>query len=227
MKPITGWRRYVVYRTEALRTTWIFRLAVLASIVIAVSATQRLWAPSVGRSLACREEVGPSDVILVENFDPNYLLFERAAALQRRDRARRVLVPTEADARDAAVPNPVGQGVAEVMARVARVENLGFIPTQETEPISLNAAYQIRDALLKQRVRSVTVVAPAFRSRRSSLVYQAVLGPAGIDVACIPVFGDQTPENWTTTWHGIQNVTEQFLKLQFYRFYVLPWRLHV
>jgi hypothetical protein len=43
----------------------------------------------------------------------------------------------------------------------------------------------------------------------------------GIKVHCVPVFGQKSPANWTKTWHGIQDVTEQFLKLQYYRFYVL------
>jgi hypothetical protein len=29
--------------------------------------------------------------------------------------------------------------------------------------------------------------------------------------------------NWAQSWHGIQGVSEQFLKLQYYRFYVLPF----
>jgi hypothetical protein len=108
------------------------------------------------------------------------------------------------------------------MATVARVKNASIIPTWDSEPITLNAAYQIRDFLARERLTSVMVVAPALRSRRSSLVYRAVLSPAGIQVRCVPVVGEHTPENWTATWHGIQDVTEQFIKLQYYRFYVLP-----
>jgi hypothetical protein len=29
--------------------------------------------------------------------------------------------------------------------------------------------------------------------------------------------------NWTQTWHGIQDVVEQWLKLQYYRLWVLPF----
>jgi hypothetical protein len=50
-----------------------------------------------------------------------------------------------------------------------------------------------------------------------------VLGDHGMRVGCDPVFGETHPENWTHTWHGIQSVGEQFLKLQYYRFYVLPF----
>ena len=49
-----------------------------------------------GQSLVCTEEVSPSDVILVENFDPHYFVFERAAALHKAGLAARVLVPTDA-----------------------------------------------------------------------------------------------------------------------------------
>jgi hypothetical protein len=64
-------------------------------------------------------------------------------------------------------------------------------------------------------------VTDGFRSQRSLLVYHAVLAPASIKVGCMPVFGQKTPKNWAKTWHGIQDVTEQFLKLAYYRFYVL------
>ena len=216
------WRRHFVYRTECLKTTWKCRLAILIFVILIASLTRGFWIPSLGRSLTCTEEVGPSDAILVENFDPNYLLFERAAALEKAGLSARVLVPTEASRLDPEVANTVSQGIAELMARVARVQNLKIIPRRDIEPISLNVAYQIRDFLTKESLRSVIVVAPAFRSRRSSLVYRAVLRPAGIQVYCMPVLGGHTPENWTATWHGIEDVTEQFIKLQFYRFYVLP-----
>jgi hypothetical protein len=40
---------------------------------------------------------------------------------------------------------------------------------------------------------------------------------------CQPVPGTRTPDNWFETWHGVQDVTLQFLKLQYYRWYVLPF----
>ena len=170
-----------------------------------------------------RQPAGASecDVILVENFDPNYLLFERASALQKAGLSARVLIPTPTP-RDPEVANTVFEGFVEVMARVARVQNFEIIPIRQHEPISLNTAYQVRDNLIKEHLSSVIAITSGFHSRRSSLIYHAVLKPAGIQVYCVPVFGYNTPENWTDTWHGIQEVTEQFLKLQFYRFYVLP-----
>ena len=108
-----------------------------------------------------------------------------------------------------------------MMSQLARIGEPEIIPIRAIEPINLNAAYQIRDFLTKEHLRSVIVVTPGFRSERSYLVYHMVLAPARIKVYCMPVFGLETPENWTKTWHNIQEVTEQFLKLLYYRFYVL------
>ena len=203
------------------RIPWRWRLGLLVTAVVAVLSTRGLWLPSVGQSLVCAGGVATAEAMLVENFDPDYRLFERAATLQRGGLAARVFVPTPASARDSQEANAVSLGIVDVMARVARVRNVEVIPIHEIEPYSVNAAYQIRDVLAREHVRSVLVLAPAFRSRRSLLVYRAVFGPAGIQVHCLAIFGQHTPDNWTTTWHGIQVVTEQLVKLGYYRFYFL------
>src|SRR5437870_2342545 len=179
------WQRHFFYRKVVLKTTWKLRLALLLLLLLLGSVTRGFWTLRIGQSLVCPEEIVPSDVILPENFDPDYLVFERAAALQRAGVAFRVFVPVPA-ARDPARPNLVSQSIAEVMARVARMPEPEFIPTREIEPISLNVAYQIRDFLAAEHLKSVLVVTPGFRSQRSSLVYHAVLGPAGITVSCVP-----------------------------------------
>lgn len=215
------WTRYLFYRKWSIKTTWALRLALIVSALLVLVSTRGLWIPSIGRALVCEQQNGPSDAILVDNFEVNYLLFERAAELRRLHASVRVLVPTEASS-DPNEPNIVSAGIVEVMARVAQLRQPELIPIREVEPISLNAAYQIRDVLQKEQLRSVVVVSPAFRSRRSALVYGVVFADAGIATYCEPVFGLQTADTWSHTWHGIQQVTEQYLKLQYYRFYVLP-----
>src|SRR2546425_9399683 len=146
------WRRHFVYRTECLKTTWKFRLAILIFVILIASLTRGFWIPSLGRSLTCTEEVGPSDAILVENFDPNYLLFERAAALEKAGLSAKVLVPTDASRHDPEVANTVSPGIAELMARVARRQNLKIIPVRDIEPVRLNAAYQLPDVVTRDRL---------------------------------------------------------------------------
>src|SRR5215472_18576016 len=93
-----SWTRHLVYRTEHTRTTWKFRLGFVALIVVTVWLTRGLWTVAVGRSLVCDANGAPSDAILVENFDPDYLVFERASQLRHDRLAPRVLVPIKADA---------------------------------------------------------------------------------------------------------------------------------
>jgi hypothetical protein len=220
MRQGSQWQRHCFSKKESIKTTWKFRLVLLMLVMLLVSVTRGFWTLRTGQSLVCTEEMSPSDVILVENFNPHYLVFERAAALHKAGLAVRVLVPTDAS-RDPERTDPVSRGITELMARVARLQDPEILPIRIFEPVSLNAAYQIRDFLTKEHLRSVIVVTDGFRSQRSSLVYQAVLEPVGIKVGCVPVFGQHTTKNWAKTWHGIQDVIEQFLKLQYYRFYVL------
>lgn len=216
-----AWRRHLFYTKECVKTTWKLRVGLLIAVVLTGALTREFWIGTIGWSLVCARDVAPSDVILVENFDPDYLVFERAAELEKARLAQRVLVPVPGSS-DPAVPNLM-RGVAELMARQARIGAWEMVPIQETEPITLNVAFQIRDHLARQQIKSVIVVTSGFRSRRSALVYRAVLGDGGTHVRCDPVFRHAGPERWAKTWHGIQTVAEEFLKLQYYRFYVLPF----
>jgi hypothetical protein len=217
-----AWRRHLFYTKKCVKTTWKLRVGLLVAVVLTGALTRELWIGTIGWSLVCMRDIAPSDVILVENFDPDYLLFERAAELEKAGRAQRVLVPVQASP-DPMVANLVSKGVAELMAQQARIGAWEMVPIREAEPISLNAAFQIREHLVREHVKSLIVVAPGFRSRRSALVYRAVLGDGGTQVRCDPVFGRTGPQRWAETWHGVQSVGTEFLKLQYYRFYVLPF----
>jgi hypothetical protein len=177
-------------------------------------------ADRIGRSIVCEERADSSEAILLENFDPDYLVFERAATLKNAGVAPKVFVPVFANA-DPESPEASAIGIVDSFARIARLSDLTLVPIRQTEPITLNAARDVRDFLLKEHIRSVVFVTPGFRSERSELVYEKTFTPAGIRFQCVPVFGKQTPDNWTTNWHSIQDVFLQLAKLQYYRFYVL------
>ena len=217
------WTRHIFYRSQRTRTTWKFRAGLVAFVLLIGWLTRGWLSAVIADSLVCDASVAPSDAILVENFDPDYLVFERASRLRRAGVAGRVLVPVASNA-VTYEPNAVAVGMSEVMARIARLGPVEMVPVREVEPISLNAAYDVLRFLEQERIQSVVVVTPLFRSRRSALVYGAALGRAGISVRCEPVQGLRGVDTWTETWHGLQGVGEQWLKLQYYRFYVLPFR---
>ena len=221
------WTRHFVYRAECTRTTWKFRVGLVAFLVVVPWLTSGWWTVAIARSLACEASRAPSDAILVENFESSYLAYERAAQLRREGLAPRVLVQTLTDP-GTPEPDEVAIGRLEVMARFARIGAIEIVPTRQVEPIVLNAVRDMQRFLERERIRSLIVVMPLLRSRRSALVYEATLGRGGITVRCEPVQGSVGVDNWTRSWHGIQDVVEQWLKLQYYRLYVLPfaWDSH-
>jgi hypothetical protein len=218
---VPRWTRHFVYRTERTRTTWKFRVGFVGLVVVSAWLTHGWWTVAVARSLVCEANPAPSDAILVENFDNDYLVFERAADLRRAGLAPRVLVPVLAQS-GTAEPNDVALETTQVMARIARLGPVDFVPIQQVEPISLNAAREVLRSVVQERIRSVIVVTPLFRSRRSALVYTAIFGRAGVTVTCEPARSPHGVDTWTKSWHGIEDVLQQWIKLLYYQLYVLP-----
>lgn len=200
--------------------TWKLRLGLPILIMALMAATAPWWVPFLGSSLVCDSGIEPCDVILIDNQDPNYLLFEKAEELRKNVGAKCVLILLQASGHDPEKPGLVPVGIAEVMIRVARLESAVLLPIQQSEPITLNVARQVAEYLRKTHTKKVLIVAPGFRSRRTQLTFQKALGEVGIDVRCFPVWGTKSPENWTATWHGIQSVLLQHVKLAYYRLLV-------
>jgi len=214
------WLHHFIVRKESYRTTWKLWLLVIAALTMTYFATRQFMVRSIANALTCIEHVAPSDAILIENFDPDYLLFERAAKLKREGVATRILVPIGMLPKQEK-PSAIKTGLAELMAKVALLIDIELLPIREFEPITLNAAEQIREFLKREQMDSVQVVLSGFRSQRSALVYTTVFSEAGIKVNCAPVFDNQPRENWAQSWHGIQEVALQSGKLLYYRLWVL------
>jgi hypothetical protein len=222
LRKVPAWSRYFFRREEVVKTTWLFRGCVAAALALGLYVTRPIWIPAVGHSLTCGEQPQHSDAILIDNFDHNYLLFERASVLRDDGVAQRVLVLQFSSSEEGPT---IEEGIVEVMARTARLDDVERIPvSSQAEPISLNVARRVRTFLLARQIRSIVVVTAGFRAARSLLVYRSVLEPGGITVGCVPVFDATTPSTWADTWHGVEEVALQFFKLQYYRFYVFPFR---
>jgi hypothetical protein len=134
--------------------------------------------------------------------------------------SQRVLVPVASDPTSFRLKN-VERLLTQTLVDAARLGHVELIPMRVVEPVSLNAVLDILPYLQRTGGRRIVVVTPLFRSRRTALVYDHVLSPAEITVLCDhgPNFRTNT---WLHTWHGVQNVAEQWVKLQYYRLYVLP-----
>jgi hypothetical protein len=216
--------RLVVVRREVLKTTWAFRAVSIGLLCVLGQVASPIWTRAVAESLVCSPagDVDNVDAVLIDDLESNYLVFERARVLREAGVTSRVVVPVDVAADG--TPAAVSTTIVQTLARLARVGDVETVPVVEAEPISLKVALHLRRYLTDNTIRSLAVVAPAFRSERSMLIYRAVLEPAGVAIYCVPVTGMRTPATWTRTWHGVQDVALQFVTLQYYRFYVLPFR---
>ena len=204
---------------SSLWRTSLVRVFVILGCALLVLGTRNGWAPPLGRTLVHQGSIVASDALLIDDFELDYSLFDRAGQLQRRGLATRVLVPVASGA-DAARPSPYAVPIVETMNKMAHLENVELIPYTEEEPISLNMAKELLPYLRQTQTRSVIVISPGFRSKRSYRVYDSVFRPAGIEVSCEPVLRKTTPQNWIKSWHGVQDFTLQFGKLWYYRLVV-------
>jgi len=195
-------------------------LYLLIVLILSGYGTRAFWLRGFANSLVCNGTAEKSDVILIENLDTDYLLFQRAAQLRQSGMGKRVLVPVATGA-DCNKPELVDLKIAELMCELARITDPVIMPVEKKEPITLRLARQVAVRLQADGVRSVIIVTAGFRSHRAYMVYRKVLSPLGIRFSCLAVFGGHRPDNWTESLHSIEEVLEQFVKLQYYRWVVL------
>lgn len=198
-------------------------LAALALLALGVTIAydQRTrWLPALAGTLICDASAGKADAIVIDNVEPNHLLFQRARELQEQGLAATVLVPIPSMLADGS-PSTVQIGFMEVMCGVARVSACTPFPVHAEEPISLGIAQEVSRELQARGVRSILLVTGELRSKRTDAAYRQVLAPLAIRVDCQPVAGSHTTANWYRTTHGIQDVVLQLGKLWYYRLAVL------
>jgi hypothetical protein len=116
----SSWYRHFIYRRESWKTTWKFRLLLLALAAVVLIGGRGFWAKQVAQSLICSAQTPPSDALLVENFDPDYRVFEQAEELKRMGVAPRVFIPAETD--EETESTSVELGTIELFARIAHLQ---------------------------------------------------------------------------------------------------------
>ena len=74
-------------------------------------------------NLVCESGKAEADIVVVENLESDYLLFEEASDLINQGKARLAIVLVQSDGKNPNELELVPQGIAEVMIRVARLRN--------------------------------------------------------------------------------------------------------
>ena len=79
------WSRYLRHRKQVVRTSWLLRGMVILGILVLLIATHQRVLTALGRSLVYRGPVAASDAIVLEHYDPDYLVFEKARDVMQRE----------------------------------------------------------------------------------------------------------------------------------------------
>ena len=101
---------------------------VRSSSLVACGSTRGWWSIAIASSLVCNANIAPSDAILIENFDPDYLLFERATRTASRWLCGKSARANQHGHPSTSEPNAVALDTAEVMASIARLGPFRYRP---------------------------------------------------------------------------------------------------
>lgn len=204
-------------RKTKRKTTWSIRFLILSLLLSVFIYNYSIWCKAVGWFLVCEFNDLQADTILIENFDDNYLLFEKAAELISQEKSKFAIVFVKANETNPDRLELVNKGFAEVMIRTSGIRNVELMPIEEIEPIAFNAALQVRKSLMERgNIKSVIIVTSGFRSKRTYMIYKHLFEKIGITASCLPVWGNRRPENWIFSWHGVQDVFLQYIKYFYY-----------
>lgn len=226
----TSVKRFALRRVEISKTTWRFRLLVCTLIAFVVVAPGKIWLTAMATSLVREDALGPADLILVEMAVlPAPDVIDYAASLYHRRYAPRIAVTRYKRSdrlNDAGVELPRSlDKLLQVYWADAGLDSsvVESVPIDVIDPVTLNSARQVAEYCRAQHVARVIVVTPRYHSRRSTLSYARYMAPLGIEVRSSPPQGGLRPDNWWRTKDGILLVTQEYVRLLYYRAFVLRW----
>lgn len=212
------------------KTTWRFRFLTCAVLALVVVAPAKVWLTAMAVSLVHEDALEPADLILVEMAVlPAPGAIDYAASLYHRGYAPRIAVTRyvrseRLDDAGVEVPRSLDK-LLQIYWADAGLDGsvVESVPIEVIDPVTLNSARQVAEYCRAHHVARVILVTSRFHSRRSTLSYARYMAPLGIEVRSRPPQGGLRPDNWWRTKDGILVVTQEYVKLLYYRAFVLRW----
>jgi len=190
-----------------------FRFIIFIAMVL-VAFTHRLWLGAMGDYLVAREDLQPSDAIIVLAGNSIYRS-QHAALLYQRGLAPRVMVsnePIRTHGFDSTWLELRQLGLIKL-----DIPDDAIVPIEEVSGSTHEEALHSRDIMQQRGWHSAIVVTDPFHTRRALLTFQSVFNPAGLTVRPAPAEGSkyQTDGWWHDADRGIR-VIQEYIKLPYY-----------
>ena len=173
-----------------------------------------VWLGAMGDFLVAREELSPSDTIIVLAGNSIYRA-RYGAMLYQRGLAPRVIIsnePVRTRGLDSTWLELKGLGLSKL-----DIPDAAIMPIEQVSGSTFEEAQHSRDMMLRQGWSSAILVTDPFHTRRALLTFQSVFGPAGLRVTPAPAEGSkyQTDGWWRDPDRGIR-VIQEYIKLPYY-----------
>lgn len=191
----------------------VILVTILVLIVAAVLARQPLLTAA-GEVLVARDDLQPSDVIIVLAGNSPFRA-RHAEALYQRGLAPHVIISNE----------PLSShGVQTTwlelrqygLVRLA-IPDEAIVPIPEISDSTYEEAVRSRDIMRARGWHSAILVTDPFHMRRAVLTFRQVFEEAGLTVSASPADGSKYGvDNWWTDRNAILRVAQEYLKLAYY-----------
>ncbi|MFN0069889.1 MAG: YdcF family protein [Chloroflexota bacterium] len=189
-------------------------LVALGLLLLHLVVNHQWWLGAMGDYLVAREELRPSDVIIVLAGNSIYRS-QHGAVLYQRGLAPRVIVsnePVRTHGFDSTWLELHRKGLVKL-----DIADAAIVPIPAVSGSTHEEALHSRDIMLREGWQTAILVTDPFHTRRALLTFQSVFSPAGLTVIPAPAEGSkyQTDGWWRDPDRGIR-VIQEYIKLPYY-----------
>ena len=198
-------------RSRLARWQLRWPLVVLIPVLL---VTHPLWLGAMGDFLVARDELRPSDAIVVLAGNSPYRA-QHAVALYRAGWAPRVLISNE-------LILSHGVELSWLALRQAGLVHLdvpdeAIVPLEQLAQSTYQEALESRDAMLEHGWRRAILVTDPFHTRRALMAFSGVWSKAGLEIISSPAETSKyTVANWWRDPNRATRVIQEYVKYPYY-----------
>lgn len=203
-------RRYIHAEPPVRRN----RLILVVLVVVVLFLTRQTWLTAVGDVLVARDELAPSDVIVVLAGNSPFRA-RHAETLYARGLAPHVIISNEPLSSHGV--QTTWLELREVGLVHLAIPDDAIVPIPEISDSTYEEALHSRDIMRERGWRTAILVTDPFHMRRAVMTFRQAFEPDGFQVLASPADGSKYGvNNWWTDRNAIMRVAQEYIKLGYY-----------
>lgn len=196
------------------RPTKHIRLMVFAAVIALLIVTHQTWLTAAGEALVARDELAPSDVIIVLAGNSPFRA-RHAETLYAQGLAPAVIISNE-PLSSHGVQTTWLELREKGLVRLA-IPDDAIVPIPAISDSTYEEAQHSREIMRERSWSRAILVTDPFHMRRAILTFRSAFDADGLQVAASPADGSKYGvDNWWTDRNAIMRVAQEYLKLGWY-----------